>query len=266
MAVTDNNILQSLPTHPDNMIHAPGNDLDSSGIQHNRVLVIDDDPDFITMTKLILCQAGFDVAGALGCNSALEKCSEVKPDVILLDLMMPEVDGFETFERLKKVTQAPVIVVTASGDRENAAKSLQIGMEDYISKPFYNSEMVARIRAVIQRAKKSETENLKVFPDIDLLINFDSQEVFLHGNFIRLVPRQFMVLSILAQLAPRPVTYSSLTEKIWGEDTSKNRAHLKNIIFSIRQKLENEPANPKLLINYRSLGYRLVTQNESVRA
>lgn len=264
MAVTNNNILTSLTLPTNDMISSQGTDLDTSDVQHNRILVIDDDPDFISMTKLILCRAGFDVAGALGCNAALEKCSEVKPDLILLDLMMPDVDGFETFERLKKVTQAPVIVVTASGNRENAAKSLQIGMEDYISKPFYNSEVVARIQAVIRRARKPETENVRVFPEIGLVVNLDSQEVYLHDKFIRLVPRQFSVLSILALHAPRHVMYSTVTEKIWGEDNNKKRAHLKNIIFSLRQKLEDEPANPKLLINYRSLGYRLVTQAEGL--
>ncbi|MEW6093547.1 MAG: response regulator transcription factor [Chloroflexota bacterium] len=263
MAVADSNLSKPLPTPPNNLVNVPGSDLDSSGGQHSRILVIDDDPDFITMTKIILCQAGFDVAGALGCNAALEKCPEVKPDVVLLDLMMPDVDGFETYERLKKVTNAPVIVVTANGDRENAARSLQMGMEDYISKPFLNSEMVARVKAAIRRAKKSDPETLQVFPEVELVVKFDTQEVFLHDKFIRLVPRQFMVFSILAQHAPRPVTYATVTEKVWGEDTPKKRAHLKNIIFSIRQKLETEPANPRLLINYRNLGYRLMTQVET---
>jgi DNA-binding response OmpR family regulator len=266
MVLANKPFITPLVLPPENGLSLPGTDLDSSTTQHNRVLVIDDDPDFITMTKLILCQAGFDVAGALGCNAALEKCSEVKPDAILLDLMMPDTDGFETFERLKKVTQAPVIVVTASGDRENAARSLGMGIDDYIAKPFYNSEMVARIQKAIRSSQKPGNENNCVFPEVNLVVRLDSQEVYLHDKFIRLVPRQFHVLSILAQQAPRPVSYTTLTEKIWGEDSSKNRAHLKNIIFSIRQKLEDEPANPKLLINYRSLGYRLVTQAEAVRA
>ena len=260
--LSNSNTTYSSSTAPIHALPSHGYDLDSeSNSTHNRVLVVDDDPDFITMTKLILCQAGFDVAGALGCSSALEKCSMVKPDVILLDLMMPEVDGFETYERLKKVTRAPVIVVTASGDRENAAKSLRSGMEDYISKPFYNAEMIERVRAVLRRAGNEGKENTRAFPDIDLFVNFDTQEVYLNGKYIRLVPRQFLVLSILAKQAPRPVNYTMLTEEIWGEDAPKNRAHLKNIIFSMRQKLEMDPTHPRLVVNYRGLGYQLVVQS-----
>ena len=238
-----------------------GNDLDmASKLPRQRVLVIDDDPDFITMTKLILVQAGFDVAGALGCNAALEKCSEVNPDLILLDLMMPEIDGFETYRRLTKVTEAPVIVITASGDRSNAVRSLEAGVQDYISKPFYNAEMVARIQAVLRRSKEVREENFSIFPEIGLLIKFDTREVFLHDKFVRLVPREFALLAILARHAPKPVIYDVITEQMWGEDTPKNRSHLKNIVFSLRQKLEEVPTDPKLLINYRSLGYQLVSR------
>jgi DNA-binding response OmpR family regulator len=238
-----------------------GSDLDLSSTQpRQRVLVIDDDPDFITMTKLILVQAGFDVAGALGCNAALEKCSEVNPDLILLDLMMPEIDGFETYKRLAQVTEAPVIVITASGDRSNAVRSLEAGIQDYISKPFYNAEMVARIQAVLRRSKTIQEEAFSIFPDVGLLVKFDSHEVFLHDRFIQLVPREFALLSILAKNAPKPVHYDAITQHMWGEDNSKNRSHLKNIVFSLRQKLEEVPTNPQLLINYRSLGYQLVTK------
>jgi two-component system response regulator VicR len=247
-------------THTEPLIN-PGNDLDTvSDISRQKVLIVDDDPDFVDMTKLILSRAGYDVAGASDCNSALEKCSNIKPDLILLDLMMPQVDGFETYQRLALVTNVPVIVVTAIGDPENAVKSFQLGIDDYIPKPFHNAEMVARVQAALRRAKPVERENKRVFPEIDLVIDQDTYEVFRHGKFVRLVPREFTVLSILAQHAPRPVLYVNITEKIWGEDTLKTRSHLKNIIFSLRKKLEVNPANPTLLINYRSLGYQLVTK------
>jgi two-component system, OmpR family, response regulator VicR len=252
-----NNITQTQP------IRTAGSDLDAvSNVLRQKVLIVDDDPDFVDMTKLILCQAGFDVAGALSCNSALEKVSEIRPDVILLDLMMPQVDGFETYQRLAQISHAPVIVITASGNRENAVKSFSLGIEDYITKPFFNAEMVARVQAVLGRARVREQENTRAFPEIDLVINLDTGEVFRHGNFVRLVPREFAVLSILAQQAPRPAAYAAITEKLWGADTAKNRSHLKNIVFSLRQKLEEDPAIPKIIINYRSLGYQMITRQE----
>ena len=263
MVVPNNNyILTSLLYPSSDLASGQGRDLDSAILHHYRVLIIDDDPDFISTTKMVLCHAGYDVASALGCLAGLRKISELKPDVILLELMMKETDGYETYEHLRKITQAPVIVVTSAENREHAARSLQAGMEDYLTKPVHDSELIARIHAIIKRTKKTEAEAVKVFSEVSLVIKNDTQEVYRHEKFIPLVPRQFKVLSILAQHAPSPVFYSALAEQIWGEDSKKKRDHLKNIIFSLRQKLEDDPTNPKLLINYRGLGYRLATQEE----
>jgi two-component system, OmpR family, response regulator len=139
-------------------------------------------------------------------------------------------------------------------------RSLEAGIQDYISKPFYNAEMVARIQAVLRRSRTVQEEAFAIFPEVGLLIKFDSHEVFLHDKFIQLVPREFALISILAKSAPKPVHYATITADMWGEDTHKNRSHLKNIVFSLRQKLEEVPTNPTLLINYRSLGYQLVTK------
>jgi DNA-binding response OmpR family regulator len=246
---------------PIDIIPIQGTDLDTlKEIPRLRVLVVDDDPDFINMTKIILCQAGFDVAGADGCNTALEKCPQVNPDVILLDLMMPDVDGRETFRRLRKVTEAPMIMVTAYGNKDCAVDSLVAGFDDYIDKPFYNPEMVARVQAVVRRAKSGDKADLRVFPDIDLQVNFDTHEVVLHGKAIRLVPREYALFSILAAQAPKPVPYADITTKIWGENSANHRSHLKNVAFSLRKKMEVNPEKPKLIINHRSFGYQLITK------
>lgn len=243
-----------------------GIDLDVSRKNQRRsVLIVDDDPDFVNLTKIILSKAGFDVASALNCDAAIEKCADVLPDVILLDLMMPQSDGFETYEKLKLVTQAPVIMITANGNRDNAVRSLTMGMEDYITKPFYNAEMVARIQSVMHRSMQNKPPVMKEFPDIGLLINFDTHEILLRKKVIKFVPREFEVFSMLALHSDNPVRYSQITEKIWAEDSSKNRTHLKNIIFAIRRKMEVTPEKPELIINYRSIGYLLVTRTSSAR-
>jgi len=129
---------------------ASGTDLDNIGKQTRaRVLIVDDDMDFIEMLKLILRHAGFDVAGATDSQMALEKCAEINPDVILLDLMIPGVDGWGIYQILREITRAPVIVVSASGNRDNVVRSLEMGIYDYISKPFYNPEIIARINRVL---------------------------------------------------------------------------------------------------------------------
>ena len=242
-------------------INRPGNDLDATlDAPRKRILIIDDDPDSVDMTKYILCEAGFDVASAYSGIVALRKCVEVNPDLILLDLMMPELDGFDTFQRLKKITRAPVIVVTGSGDRNNAVKSLQAGMEDYIAKPFHSPELVARVQAVLRRSQAGIREDILVFPKINLMISLDTQEVNLRGKKIRVLPREFTVLTMLAEKAPKPVRYEFITQRLWGADSARNRSHLKNIIFSLRNKLEDDPGNPKMLINYHRFGYQLDTQ------
>ena len=243
----------------------PGYDLDATlDSSRKRVFIVDDDPDFVAMTKIILCHAGFDVASAPDGIVALKKCAEVNPDVILLDLLMPDMDGFQTFQKLKKLTDAPVIVVTASSNHHHAVQSFQIGVEDFISKPFYNPEMIARIQAVLRRSRaKKEVKNEKsifVFPNIDLMLNLETYEINLRSEHVKLLPREFAVLSILAEKAPKPVKYEIITRSLWGEDSDKNRSHLKNVVFSLRQKIEEDPQKPNLIINYHRFGYQLDTQ------
>jgi DNA-binding response OmpR family regulator len=236
----------------------PGTDLDNlSGQSRARVLIVDDDFDFIEMLKLVLRHAGFDVAGATDSHTALQKCADINPDVILLDLMIPGVDGWGIYQILREITRAPVIVVTASGNRENAVRSLEMGIYDYISKPFYNPEIIARINRVLAMVQQSAPMRMKVFSNEDLRLDLDNQDVILRGETLQLLPREFKFLSILAEFAPRKVSYRELGEKIWGEDNNKTRTHLKTIAFSLRQKMELDPTNPRLIMNFRGVGYQL---------
>ncbi len=236
----------------------PGLDLDqaSSGARP-RVLVIDDDLVYLDMIKIILRKGGFDVASASDHLMALEKCRQVKPDVILLDLMMPDVDGWELYHLLRGITQAPVIMVTASANRDNAVQSLQLGMAEYISKPFYNPEMIARIQKVLRETDRSAIPDVKVFPEVDLRIDYTNRQVFIRGREVRLQQREYDLLMVLANQAPRSVPYEELTRCLWGEDNPKNRSHLKTVVFALRQSLELDPAAPTLIVNYRGVGYQL---------
>lgn len=237
-----------------------GNDLDYSMELKPRILIVDDDPDYVGMMKLILRQADFDVSGAIDHQSALQKCAEISPDVILLDLMMPGVDGYGVFEMLRNITGAPMIFVSAAPRNDNLFRSLELGADDYISKPFHNSELVARIRKALRQDTTANTVQARYFPEIDLRVDFEAREVSLQGRIVRLLPREFTLLKILAERAPKNVPYQQITEAIWGEDTPKARAHLKTIAFSLRRKLEKDPLKPALVVNNRSLGYQLLTQ------
>jgi DNA-binding response OmpR family regulator len=239
-----------------------GLDLDTaSSASRPRVLVIDDDLIYLDMIKIVLRKAGFDVASASDHVMALEKCRSVNPDVILLDLMMPDVDGWELYHLLRGITQAPIIMVTASANRDNAVRSLELGMAEYIAKPFYNPEMIARIQKVLRETDRSAVPSVKVFPEIDLCIDYMSRQVFIRGMEVHLQQREYDLLLALASEAPRSVPYEELTRRLWGEDNPKNRGHLKAVVFALRQKLEPNPAAPSLIVNYRGVGYQLVTKS-----
>lgn len=237
-----------------------GVDLDAAGEKiRPRILIIDDDPDHIAMVKLILRQADYDVCGAPDHRAAVEKCIEIKPDLILLDVMMPGQDGFQIFQRLRQVTRAPIIFISAAPRTESLSHALEMGGEDFISKPFHHSEITARVKKVLHQSRSGGPQGSYFFPEIDLAIDLEDHSVVLQGNPIRLLQREFSLLSILAEHAPRNVSYEKITHHLWGEDTRRTRAILKTIAFNLRRKLEADPVRPHILANNRSIGYQLIT-------
>jgi len=240
-----------------------GSDLDFSiNRERPKILIVDDDMDFIEMLKIVLRKAGFDVAGAPDYQTAEQKCREVDPNMILLDLLMPEVDGWETFQRLRLVTNSPVIIVSAAPFQENVVKGFEIGAEDFIAKPFQNPELIARIKRVLRNPLYAHRPKIRHYPDSGIVIDFDAHEVTRNGRHIRLIPREFTLLEILAENAPHNVSYEKLTRQMWGEDSLKNRAHLKTIVFSLKHKLQDNDAEMSLIVNNRGIGYQLISHPE----
>jgi two-component system, OmpR family, KDP operon response regulator KdpE len=243
-----------------NVTRATGVDLDAfRGPVKPRILIVDDDPEYVTMLKLILRQADFDVSGVLNSRSALEKCVELKPDVILLDVMMPDRDGYDTFQWLRKQTNTPVIFVSAAPRSDNLLRALEAGADDYISKPFHNSELIARIKKILRQSHADDPVNTLVLPGIDLSLDLEDRSVFVRGQQVHLLPREFSLLKILAEHAPRNVSYEKITRHLWGQDDPRTRANLKTVAFALRRKLEIDPEHPRMLVNNRSVGYQLIT-------
>lgn len=244
-----------------NAARARGMDLDLIYDMPDRqkVLIIDDDIDTVQLLKEILRASGFDVIGANSCDEALRKCADMPPHIILLDLMMPDKDGWETFKYLREITTAPVIVVSAKDAKEEVVRGLQIGVDDYMTKPFFNAEVVARVKTVLRRARTPEVTSKMVFPDIDLVINLESQEVYIHGKPIHLTTREFAILAILAKQAPRNVNYETIAREVWGEDSPNARKRIKYLVYLLRHKLEKDPTNPVMILNNEAFGYKLQT-------
>lgn len=237
----------------------PGTDLDNLEEQEPRprVLIVDDDPDMVTLLKLTLRSSGFDVTGAYSAEQAVEKCSQFNPDIILLDLMMPHVDGWVTFRRLRKLTEAPVVIVSARGEKSDIVQGLNTGADDYVSKPFYPPEIVSRVHAVLRRAKTGQPVTARLFPDIRLRIDFETKEVNLGTQSIVLTPKEFSVLEVLGREAPHPVSYEQLARDVWGLDTEKIHNRLKWTIHNLRIKLTENPLGEDLIRNRTGFGYQL---------
>lgn len=227
-----------------------------------RALIVDDDPDTVDLIKIIIQNSGMDVIGAFSGREALQKCANLQPNIILLDLMMPEMDGWETYEGLRKMTEAPVIVVSANGKKENVVKGLRMGFDDYVTKPFYPQELVARVHTVLRRAAPPRPVTVRVFPEIGLTLDLETHDVTLEEQPIDLTPREFAILAVLARRAPRMVRYDEIASEIWGEDNAKIRNRIKYLIYLLRHKLERDPNNPQLILNREGLGYMLNTDGK----
>ena len=228
---------------------------------HKRALIVDDDPDAVDLMKIIIRNAGIDVVGAFSGNEAIQKCGDVQPNIIILDLMMPEMDGWQTYQGLLQVTQVPVIMISANSKKENIVESLKMGFDDYLTKPFFPPELIARVNAVLRRVTETEPTTIRAFPEIDLKIDFDNQEVLLKDKTVELTSREFAILGILATNTPNIVKYEEISAEVWGDDSEQHRNRIKYLIYLLRQKLEKDPKNPELILNREGFGYKLMTSS-----
>ncbi len=228
-----------------------------------RALIVDDDSDTVQLLKMTLQQAGIDVMGALDGYEAIRKLSDAHPDIVLLDLMMPELDGLETLRMMRRVHNVPIVIVSAKATKEDIVEGLNAGGDDYVPKPFHPGEVVARVNAVLRRTKPAESGSRIAFPKANLAIDFETREVIIDGNSIQFTPKTFAVLEVLARNAPRPVSHKQIAEEVWGEDTPKIRKRIKYTILLIRRKLGDRADRPRLVLNRPAFGYQLQTEPDA---
>ena len=250
----------NLPSdYRDTAVARRGLDLDTyqSKPVSQRALIVDDDPDTVDLLKIIIQNAGIDVVGAFSGFEALQKCADVQPSIILLDLMMPGMDGWETFQNIRQMTTAPVIVVSADAKKESVVRSLKMGCDDYVTKPFFPPELVARMHTVLRRSGSPGPVTARVFAEIGLTIDLETHEVTLNDRRVQLTSREFAVFAMLARRAPRMVRYEEIAYEIWDGDNPKVRNRIKYLIYLLRHKLEEDPNNPKVIVNREGLGYLL---------
>jgi two-component system KDP operon response regulator KdpE len=224
-----------------------------------RILVVDDEPRMIRFIRLNLEHDGFEVVEATDGLAALNQVRDALPDLVLLDVAMPELDGFETLRLLREISSIPVIMLTARGEEDDRVRGLELGADDYVTKPFSPRELVSRVRAVLRRVTApAAIEKSTLHVDDRLSINFDRREVLVEGKPVKLRPTEFRLLYHLVQNAGWVVPHDQLLAKVWGYEYREETHYLRLYINYLRQKLEKDPANPKYILTERGVGYRFV--------
>jgi DNA-binding response OmpR family regulator len=231
------------------------------------VLVVDDEPRIIDFIRMNLEFEGFRVVDAPNGQKALECLKEDLPDLVLLDVMMPKMDGFETLKHIREVSNVPVIMLTVRQEEGDRIRGLDLGADDYITKPFSPRELLSRIKALLRRSfMPSPTRKTRIVVDDDLIIDFSKGEVFVRGEKIALRPTEYRLLYHLVNNAGRLLTHETLLSKVWGHEYRDEAHYLRLYITYLRQKIEQDPAHPKYILTERGLGYRFRELDQPVQA
>ncbi len=223
------------------------------------ILVVDDEPRMVRFVRMNLDLEGYKVTEAGSGIETLEKVRDELPDLVLLDVMMPDMDGFETLERLREISTVPVIMLTVKGEEEDRIRGLELGADDYVTKPFSPRELASRIRAVLRRAEMpTPTPKTTIKIDDRLEIDFRQREVIADGERIRLRPTEYRLLYHLVNNAGWVMTHEMLLSKVWGYEYRDETGLLRLYITYLRKKIEPDPSHPLYIFTERGTGYRFV--------
>jgi len=225
-----------------------------------KILVIDDEETTVNLIALLLERKGFEVIKAYGAEEGLRKAYRHQPDLVLLDIMMPEMDGWEVCKRLRDMSDVPIIFLTARGEVRDIIRGLELGADDYVPKPFDNDELVARIRAHLRRAPKPNMSEELAFNGGEFRINFMNREVRVRNDLKHLTPKEFNLLGVLVRNAGRVVPRNELVTEAWGEEYGDAIDSLKLYIHYLRQKVERDPERPDYILTSRGVGYRFANR------
>ena len=224
-----------------------------------RILVVDDEKQIRRMLRAALEGYGYDIAEAASGHEGLSQTSIFHPDVIILDLGLPDIDGIEVIERLREWTQVPVIVLSVREHEDDKIKALDVGADDYVTKPFSMGELLARLRAALRRTAGSEDTPILTFGELS--IDISHRNVSVRGEEVKLTPTEYEVLKYLAQQAGRVVTHRQLLKAVWGSNYQEHSQYLRVYVGQLRRKLEVDPSQPAYIITEPGVGYRLVTRD-----
>jgi len=221
----------------------------------SRILVVDDEPSILATMSPLLRSRGYDVVTAMSGRAALESAERDKPDLIVLDLGLPDIDGAEVCRSIREHSSTPIIILSARGAEGDKVRALDAGADDYVTKPFGADELTARIRATLRRTDGPPALTEPLVRG-DLVIDRERFRVMKDGQEVRLTPKEFELLLYLAQRPGRVLTHRVILKAIWGPNAVDQPEHLRVLVGALRKKIEPSPSSPKYILTEPWVGYR----------
>jgi two-component system, OmpR family, KDP operon response regulator KdpE len=225
-------------------------------MDQRKILIVDDEPGLRDLVRINLEHEGFGVVQAENGVLGLDAVREEHPDLVILDVMMPEMDGWETCKKLREFSQVPVLMLTARVQSQDIVTGLNSGADDYLLKPFNMDELMARVRALLRRVPSPNRP--VVAGNGEISIDKQKREVLVRGEPVDLTPTEYDLLLMLAENAGKVLEHEMLLRGVWGQEYTKDNDYLKVYIWHLRRKLEKDPRDPKLLLTEWGIGYRLI--------
>ena len=225
-----------------------------------RILLIEDSKNTCSFISALLDKNGYTTTTALTGREGLSLAASLCPNLILLDLGLPDMDGFQVLEQLRGWSHVPILIVSACNEEQEKVAALDLGADDYITKPFYPNELTARIRTALRHSRGNA--HSQVYKALDLEIDFDKRILRLEGRRVHLTQIEYQLLSLLAENAGRVLTYNTILRRIWGPYAEENNQILRVNMANIRRKIEQNPAQPQYVFTEVGVGYRML-ENEN---
>ena len=223
-----------------------------------RVLVIDDEPQIRKLLKVSLGAHGYDVHESMSGMDSVVQAADIKPDLVILDLGLPDIDGKEVVRRLREWSDVPILILTARDQEKEKIDALDAGADDYITKPFSMGELLARMRVSVRRSAHVGEDT--VIQCGDLSIDLAQRRVMVDAQEIKLTPTEYDIIKILAQNAGKVLTHRQLLKAVWGDTYSDDTHYIRVYIGQLRRKIEPNPTQPRYIVTESGVGYRLMTR------
>jgi len=225
-----------------------------------RVLIVEDDPDIRAFLQASLHAEGLEVETAAGGDEALGRFQATKPDLIVLDLGLPDVDGVDVVRRVRLAAATPILILSARTDERQKIEALDAGADDYLTKPFGIGELLARVRVALRRVRRDADAQERAYELEGLRIDVARHRVRLRGQDVHLTPLEFRLLACLARSPGRVVTHRQLLAEVWGAEYVEHTHYLRIYMGQLRAKIESDPADPRFLLTEAGVGYRLADE------